>query len=87
MQNESKIHLVSRPEAQFLRPQLRVVPRSKPRKRKVAALTAQDIVRETLVIAREHRDVLAGGPISKDHLLIDLVASLALARIRKAGQR
>ena len=87
MQNESKIHLVPRPDHQFLRPTLRVVPRSKTRKRKIAALTPQDIVRETLVIAREHSEVLAGALVSKDRLLIDLVASLALARIRKAGQR
>ena len=87
MQNESKIHLVPRPESQFLRPRLRIVPRSKPRKRKVVMLTPQDIVRETLVIAREHSEVLAGGPVSKDRLLIDLVASLALARLRKAGAR
>jgi hypothetical protein len=87
MQNESKIHLVPRPDSQFLRPRLRVVPRSKPRKRKVAVLTPQDIVRETLAIARQHSEVLAGGPIPKDQLLIDLVASLALARLRKAGTR
>jgi hypothetical protein len=77
MQSENKIHLVPRTETQFLRPQLRVVPRAKTRKRKVTVLTPQDIVRETLVIAREHQEVLAGGHISKDQLLIDLVASLA----------
>jgi hypothetical protein len=87
MQSENKIHLVPRPETQFLRPQLHVVPRAKTRKRRVAALTPQDIVRETLAIARQHSEVLAGGPISKDQLLIDLVASLALARIRKVGTR
>jgi hypothetical protein len=50
-------------------------------------LDVKDIVRETLAIARECREVLAANPISKDQLLVDLVASLALARARKAGAR
>jgi hypothetical protein len=47
----------------------------------------QDIVRETLAIAWECREVLAAHPMSKDQLLVDLVASLAVARLKKRGQR
>jgi hypothetical protein len=88
MQNERKIHLVPRTEAQPA-PTSRVVVvrRTKQLKRKPAVLDVKDIVRETLAIARDCREVLAANPISKDQLLIDLVASLALARARKAGAR
>jgi hypothetical protein len=87
MQNERKIHLVLRPEPQFLRSQLREVPRAKPRKRKAVMPSPTDIVRETLAIAWECREVLAAHPMSKDQLLVDLVASLAVARLKKRGQR
>jgi hypothetical protein len=88
MQNERKIHLVPRTEPQPA-PTSRVVVvrRTKQLKRKPAVLDVKDIVRETLAIARDCREVLAANPISKDQLLIDLVASLALARARKAGAR
>jgi hypothetical protein len=86
MQNERKIHLVSGPEPQFLRSEVRDTARIK-RRKKLRTVGAQDIVRETLAIAWECREVLAVHPISKDQLLVELVASLALARIRKAGAR
>jgi hypothetical protein len=76
MQNERKIHLVLRPEPQFLRPQLRVVARAKSRKRKPGTVGPQEIVRETLAIAWECREVLAAHPMSKDQLLVDLTYEL-----------
>lgn len=88
MQNERKIHLVPRPEPQpATTSRVVVVRRAKQLKRKPAVLDVKDIVRETLAIARDCREVLAANPISKDQLLVDLVASLALARARKAGAR
>ena len=88
MQNEKRIHLVPRPEPQpAITSRLVVVRRAKQHKRKPAAFDFKDIVRETLTIARDCREVLAANPISKDQLLVDLVSSLVLARIRKAGAR
>jgi hypothetical protein len=58
MQNERKIHLVPCPEPQFLRPEVRGPARVKPRKRRLRTVDPQDIVRETLAIARECREVL-----------------------------
>ena len=88
MQNEKRIHLVPRPEPQpAITSRLVVVRRAKQHKRKPAALDFKDIVRETLAFAWECREVLAANPVSKDQLLVELVASLALSRLRKAGVR
>jgi len=57
------------------------------RPRRNQALDARDIVRETLAIARDCRGVLASNPNSKNRLLVDLVASLAVARLKKRGAR
>ena len=46
-----------------------------------------DIVRETLTIARECDEALANSDLKKDRVLIDLVASLVIVRLRKAGAR
>jgi hypothetical protein len=88
MQNEKRIHLVPRPEPQpAITSRLVVVRRAKQHKRKPAALDFKDIVRETLAIAWECREVLAAHPVSKDQLLIELVASLAMVRAGKGGAR
>jgi hypothetical protein len=79
MHADSKIHLVGRPELQ---------PISKSESRKKAqAKQVGDIVRETLTVARECVEALAESDFEKDQLLIDLVASLVVARLRKAGGR
>jgi len=87
MQNENRIHLVPRPgprlasaREQFEEPQ------ATPPKRK-STLDPRDLVRETLAIARECREVLAGPRSAKNQLLVDLVASLAVARLQKRGRR
>jgi hypothetical protein len=64
---------------------MRDIARIKPRKRKPRPLGPQDIVRETLAIAWECREVFGSNPISKNQLLVDLVASLAVARLKKRG--
>jgi len=87
MQSERKIHLVSRPDPQFLRSEVRDTARIKPKKKKVMLVGPQDLVRETLAIAWECREVLASNPIAKNQLLVDLVASLAVARLKKRGAR
>ena len=48
------------------------------------SVDAKDIVRETLAIVRECRDVLTAD---QDQLLVELVTSLALARSKKRGAR
>jgi hypothetical protein len=84
MQNERKIHLVPRPELAVRLEECAQAPAKPPSKRH--AVDAKDIVRETLVIARECRGVLASNPMTKDRLIVDLVASLAVARLKKRGQ-
>jgi hypothetical protein len=48
-------------------------------------LNPQDIVRETLNIAHECGEALAEVDIKKDQLLVELVSSLVVVRLRKAG--
>lgn len=85
MQNERKIHLVPRPQLAIRLEECEQMPAKPPRKR--LTVDAKDVVRETLAIAWECREVLAAHPISKDQLLVELVASLAVARLKKRGQR
>jgi hypothetical protein len=49
-------------------------------------IDAKAIVRETLVIARECGQILAVIECPTDQLLVELVASLAVVRARKAGE-
>ena len=81
MQNQNRIHLVGRNELQStLNSQLRILPA-------VTSLDAQDIVRETLTVAHECGDALAGIDVCQDQLLVELVASLVVVRLRKAGSQ
>ena len=64
-----KIHLVSAAAETFL----------------VRQLDPRDIVRETLTVIRECDGALAGSDPEQDHLLIELVASLVVVRLRKTG--
>jgi hypothetical protein len=68
---EHKIHLVSAAAETFL----------------VRQLDPRDIVRETLTVVRECDGALAGIDLKKDHLLVELVASLVVVRLRRAGSR
>ncbi len=84
MQKVNRIHLVPAIEPKPARhPESQFVELVRPRRNQ--ALDARDIVRETLVIARECREVLASNTTSK--LFVDLVASLAVARLKKRGAR
>jgi hypothetical protein len=85
MQNERKIHLVPCPQLAVRSERCGPAPAKLPNKRHT--LDAKDVVRETLAIARECREVLASNPTSKNQLLVDLVASLAVARLQKRGAR
>ena len=86
MRNENRIHLVPSVEPKPMRhSESHFVELVRPRRNH--ALDARDIVRETLVIARECRGVLASNSTSKNRLLVDLVASLAVARLKKRGAR
>jgi polysaccharide deacetylase 2 family uncharacterized protein YibQ len=77
MHNESKIHLVARRELQSAR---------NTASREGSALAkVGDIVRETLTVARECSEALAGSDLRKDQLLIELIASVVVVRLRKAG--
>jgi hypothetical protein len=84
MQSENRIHLVPILEPKAKYSESRFVELVRPRRNQ--ALDARDIVRETLAIARECRRVLASST-TKNQLLVDLVASLAIARAKKRGQR
>ena len=85
MQKENRIHLVPSVEPKPVRhSESHFVELVRPRRNQ--ALDARDIVRETLAIARECREVLAGST-TRNHLLVDLVASLAVARLKKRGTR
>jgi hypothetical protein len=85
MQSENRIHLVPCVEPKPARhPEARFVELVRPRRNQ--ALAARDIVRETLAIARECRKVVASSS-AKNQLLVDLVASLAVARLKKRGTR
>jgi len=87
MQNENRIHLVPRPEPRPASVQEACEePQAKPPKRK-SSLDPRDLVRETLAIAGECREVLSSPHPAKNQLLVDLVASLAVARLRKRGRR
>ena len=87
MRSENKIHLVPSVEPKSVRhSEARFVELVRPTRRN-QALDARDVVRETLAIARECREVLASNPNSKNRLLVDLVASLAVARLKKRGAR
>ncbi len=87
MQSENRIHLVPLLEPKAAKhSESRFVELARPSRRN-HALDARDIVRETLVIARECREVLASSSSSKNHLLVDLVASLAVARLKKLEAR
>ena len=82
MQNQNRIHLVGRNELQStLNSQLRILPATR------EALNPEDIVRETLTVARECGDALVGIAVRQDQLLIELVASLVVVRLRKAGSQ
>lgn len=64
---------------------IHLVPSVEPRSgKKKPRFDSRDIVRETLLIARECNEVVTA---CKSQLLIDLVASLAEARLRKRGAR
>ena len=81
MQNQNRIHLVGRNELQStLNSQLRILPAA-------PLLNPEDIVRETLTVAHECGDALAGIDADKDQLLVELVASLVIVRLRKVGAR
>ena len=87
MRNENRIHLVPSIEPNAAqRSEAHFVELARPSRRN-HALDARDVVRETLAIARECREVLASNPNSKNRLLVDLVASLAVARLKKRGAR
>ena len=82
MQNQNRIHLVGRNELQStLNAQLRILPADR------EPLSPEDIVRETLTVAHECGDVLAGVDVHQDQLLVELVASLVVVRLRKAGSQ
>lgn len=82
MQNQNRIHLVGGQELQSaLNSQLRILPAMN------EALSPEDIVRETLTVAHECGDALFGIDVRKDQLLVELVASLVVVRLRKAGSR
>jgi hypothetical protein len=76
MHNHSKIHLAGRSELQLA---------GNPAT--ISGDQVTDIVRETLTIARECDEALASSDLKKDRVLIDLVASLVIVRLRKAGAR
>jgi hypothetical protein len=59
-------------------------PSRKPDRSPSLVLAVEDIVRETLDIALECKQVLAAEHISKDQLLVGLVSSLVVARLQKA---
>jgi hypothetical protein len=76
---QSRIHLVGRNELQStLNSQLRILPAP-------TVLNTEDIVRETLTVAHECGEALVGIDLRKDQLLVELVASLVVVRLRKAG--
>jgi hypothetical protein len=83
MQDKNRIHLV--PQREPRRAKLYEIQPVKP-STDGPLLDAKDIVRETLAIARECGEVIAIHPTSSP-LLVDLVASLAVARLKKRGQR
>lgn len=56
-------------------------------KLQVRQLDPKDIVRETLTIARDCGQAPAGIDLKKDHLLVELVASLVVVRLRKVDTR
>ena len=78
MHNDSKIHLVARREVQKARD-------TPPREGSALVKQVGDIVRETLTVARECNEAIARSDLKKDQLLIELVASLVVVRLRKAG--
>ncbi len=63
------------------------VPARKPERPPSFVLDVEDIVRETLDIALECKQVLATEEMSKEQLLIGLVSSLVVVRLQKRGQR
>jgi len=84
MQKVNRIHLVPSLEPKPVRhSEAHFVELVRPRRNQ--AVDARDIVRETLAIARDCREVLTSNTTSK--LLVDLVASLAVARLKKRGAR
>jgi hypothetical protein len=85
MQTVNRIHLVPSVEPKPVsHSESNFVELVRPRRNQ--ALDARDIVRETLAIARDCRKVLASST-TRNHLLVDLVASLAVARLKKRGAR
>jgi hypothetical protein len=85
MQKENRIHLVPYVEPKPVRhSESHFVELVRPRRSQ--ALDARDVVRETLAIARDCREVLASST-AKNQLLVDLVVSLAVARLKKRGAR
>jgi hypothetical protein len=86
MLKENRIHLVPSTESgEANHSEPRFVELVRPARRN-QGLDARDIVRETLAIARECRKVVASSN-AKNQLLVDLVASLAVARLKKRGTR
>jgi hypothetical protein len=63
------------------------VPARRPDRSPSLVLDVEDIVRETLDIALECKQVLAAERISKDQLLVGLISSLVIARLQKRGSR
>ena len=85
MQKVNRIHLVPSLEPKPVRhSESNFVELVRPRRNQ--APNARDIVRETLAIARECRKVVASSN-AKNQLLVDLVASLAVTRLKKRGAR
>jgi hypothetical protein len=74
MQNDTRIHLVGCREYQSATDS-------------ELSRNIGDIVRETLTIARDCDEELARSNLKKDPLLIELIASLVVVRLRKAGGR
>ena len=79
MHTNSKIHLVDRRQPQSA---IESEPGALPPRRQIEPV---EIVRETLAIAHECGQTLSGIDLKKDQLLIELVASLVVVRLRKAG--
>ncbi len=81
MQRIHEIHLVGRSELQAA---INAAPEDL---HPLRDINPQDIVRETLTIAPECGEALAGIDVHKDQLPIELVASLVVVRLRKAGSQ
>jgi hypothetical protein len=86
MHDKNRIHLVPQHEARLAGPAKLTEIRRTISITEAPNLDPKDIVRETLAIAGECREVLSFRS-TQSQLLVDLVASLAVARLKKRGHR